>query len=116
MDGNKMRETRQWVREELDRSVNFWLRKGMDPVHGGIYTCLDRKGEVYSTDKSVWMQGRAGWMFAKMCAVYGVKDEWLAASKSCLDFMEKYCINRKAGDRMYFTVTEDGRPLRQRRL
>ncbi len=29
--------------------------------------------------------------------------------------MEKYCINREAGDRMYFTVTEDGQPLRQRR-
>ena len=50
-----------------------------------------------------------------MCHVYGVKQEWLDASKSCLDFMEKYCINREAGERMYFTVTEDGKPLRQRR-
>ena len=39
----------------------------------------------------------------------------MQASKSCLDFMEKYCINREAGDRMYFTVTADGKPLRQRR-
>ena len=61
------------------------------------------------------MQGRCGWMFAYLCANYGVKEEWLAASKSCLDFMEKYCINREHGDRMYFTVTEDGQPLRQRR-
>ena len=30
---------------------------GMDKEHGGVYTCLDRKGEIYSTDKSVWMQG-----------------------------------------------------------
>jgi N-acylglucosamine 2-epimerase len=29
--------------------------------------------------------------------------------------MERYCMNREKGDRMYFTVTEDGRPLRQRR-
>ena len=29
--------------------------------------------------------------------------------------MENYCINRAAGDRMYFTVTGDGKPLRQRR-
>jgi N-acylglucosamine 2-epimerase len=29
--------------------------------------------------------------------------------------MEKYCINREAGDRMYFTVTKEGKPLRQRR-
>jgi len=29
--------------------------------------------------------------------------------------MEKYCINREKGNRMYFTVTADGKPLRQRR-
>ena len=115
MNQEKLLEARGWVQNELARSVDFWLKHGMDPVHGGVYTCLDRKGEIYSTDKSVWMQGRCGWMFAHMCHVYGVKDEWLAASKSCLDFMENYCINRAAGDRMYFTVTEDGKPLRQRR-
>ena len=106
MDRIKLENTRQWVRDELERCVNFWLEKGMDKVHGGVYTCLDRKGEIYSTDKSVWMQGRCGWMFANMCHNYGVKEEWLAASKSCLDFMEQYCINRECGDRMYFTVTE----------
>ena len=104
-----------WVREELERSVRFWLDHGMDREHGGVYTCLDRKGEVYSTDKSVWMQGRCGWMFAYLCHTYGPKQEWLDASKSCLDFLEAHCINHAAGGRMYFTVTEDGKPLRQRR-
>ena len=115
MDRKKLQDTQAWVRSELERSVQFWLKNGMDHQHGGVYTCLDRKGEIYSTDKSVWMQGRCGWTFAYLCHVYGVKQEWLDASKSCIDFMEKYCINREAGDRMYFTVTEDGKPLRQRR-
>ena len=61
------------------------------------------------------MQGRCGWIFAFLCHHYGVRQEWLDASKSCLDFMERYCINREAGDRMYFTVTAEGKPLRQRR-
>ena len=115
MDKNKLLDTQKWVREELDRCVDFWLKNGMDPVYGGVYTCLDREGRVFSTDKSVWMQGRCGWVFAYLCRVYGVKQEWLDASKSCLDFMEKYCINPKAEGRMYFTVTADGKPLRQRR-
>ena len=115
MDRTKLQQTREWVRAELARSVKFWLEHGMDPVNGGVYTCLDRKGEIFSTDKSVWMQGRCGWTFAYLCHVYGVKDEWLAASKSCLDFLEAHCINRAAGNRMYFTVTADGKPLRQRR-
>ena len=115
MDKQKLIETRAWVREELDRCVSFWLKNGMDPVYGGVYTCLDRKGNIYSTDKSVWMQGRGGWIVAWLCHLYGVKDEWLRASKSCLDFMEAHCINRAAGGRMYFTVTAEGKPLRQRR-
>ena len=115
MDRSKMIESREWIRAELARCVDFWLKNGMDPVNGGVYTCLDREGKIFSTDKSVWMQGRCGWIFAWLCRLYGVKEEWLAASESCLDFMEAHCINREAGGRMYFTVTADGRPLRQRR-
>ena len=115
MDATRLRGHQAWLREELDRCVGFWLKNGMDHTHGGVYTCLDREGRVFSTDKSVWMQGRCGWIFARLCALYGRREEWLEASRSCLDFMEKYCINRTAGDRMYFTVTGDGRPLRQRR-
>jgi N-acylglucosamine 2-epimerase len=115
MDRNKLKETQQWIREQLDVCTEFWLKNGMDPQYGGVYTCLDRKGEIYSTDKSVWMQGRCAWTFAYLCREYGVRGEWMAASKSCLEFMEKHCINREKGNRMYFTVTADGRPLRQRR-
>lgn len=115
MDRSRLHESRQWIREELDRCIAFWLRNGMDKEHGGVYTCLDREGRIYSTDKSVWMQGRCAWIFAYLCHVYGKNEEWMAASKSCLDFMEAHCVNRAAGNRMYFTVTADGRPLRQRR-
>ncbi len=108
-------EERKWVQEQLESVIDFWLTNGMDKVHGGVYTCLDKDGNVFSTDKSVWMQGRCGWIFAYLCHIYGVKKEWLEASKSCLDFLERYCINSKAGGRLYFTVTEDGKPLRQRR-
>ena len=115
MDTARLRAHQKWMEEELDRCVAFWLKNGLDREHGGVYTCLDREGKIFSTDKSVWMQGRRAWTFAYLCHVYGPRDEWLEASRSCLEFMEKYCINREAGNRMYFTVTADGRPLRQRR-
>lgn len=115
MEQAKLLEYQDWIRSELQKSIDFWLKNGMDPVNGGVYTCLDRKGEVYSTDKSVWMQGRCGWMFAHLCHVYGVKEEWLAASKSCIDFLEAHCRNSEAANRLYFTVTAEGEPLRQRR-
>lgn len=115
MDRAKLIQARKWIRYQLSSCADFWLDYGMDKVHGGVYTCLDRTGKIYSTDKSVWMQGRCGWMYAWLCKNYGKRQQWLDASRSCLDFMESYCINRQAGDRMYFTVTEDGKPLRQRR-
>ena len=115
MDRARLEEDRKWIREQLDISAAFWLEHGIDKVNGGVYTCLDRKGDVFSTDKSVWMQGRCGWLYAWLCRLYGPRPQWLEASKSCIDFMEKYCINREAGGRMYFTVTAEGLPLRQRR-
>ncbi len=115
MNKEKLIETQGWIRSQLDSCADFWLKNGMDNVHGGVYTCLDREGKIFSSDKSVWMQGRCGWIYAWLCRTYGVKEEWLKASKSCLDFLEEHCVNREAGDRLYFTVTEDGLPLRQRR-
>ena len=44
----------------------FWLRHGMDQEHGGILTSLNRDGSVMDTDKSIWFQGRAGWMWATL--------------------------------------------------
>ena len=114
-DTARLQAYRDWVQQQLQICTEFWLKNGMDHKYGGVYTCLDRKGEIYSTDKSVWMQGRCGWIFAYLCHMYGSRPEWLEASKSCLDFLEEHCINHDAGGRMYFTVTEDGRPLRQRR-
>lgn len=110
-----LEQAHQWIKEELVRCISFWQDNAVDEVYGGIYTCLDREGKVFSTDKSVWMQGRCAWTFSKLCAQYGIKDEWLKIAESCLQFMEDHCINRDLGNRMYFTVTEDGRPLRQRR-
>ena len=115
MNKEKLTEIRSWIRTQLEDCADFWLKNGIDNEHGGVYTCLDREGKVFSTDKSVWMQGRCGWIYAWLCRTYGVKDEWLAASKTCLDFLEEHCVNRDAGGRLYFTVTEDGQPLRQRR-
>lgn len=110
-----LQSQQEWIRAELARCADFWIKNGWDHVNGGVYTCLDRKGTIYSTDKSVWMQGRCAWTYAYLCHIYGKKQEWMDFAKSCLDFMEEHCIDREKGNRMYFTVTADGQPLRLRR-
>ena len=110
-----MKETYKKFEEELLSScVPFWLKNGVDTKYGGIINCLDREGKIYSEDKSVWMQGRCGWMFSYIYNNIEKKQEYLDFAKSCIDFATKYCIDETDG-RMYFTVTREGQPLRKRR-
>jgi len=109
-----MREIYNKFKDELLNScVPFWLNHGVDTEFGGVLNCLDREGKVYSTDKSVWMQGRAGWMFSYVYNNVEKNPKYLEFAKSCIDFATKYCID--SDGRMYFTVTRDGKPLRKRR-
>ena len=93
--------------------VPFWLRHGLDREHGGIFTSLDRDGTVLDTDKSVWFQGRAAWMFATLYNTVEPRAEWLAAARSCVEFSRRHCFAPEG--KMYFTVTREGQPLRLRR-
>lgn len=96
-----------------DNILPFWLEYGLDPKHGGIYTCLDRQGQLMDTTKSVWFQGRAGYIFASAYNHIEPRAAYLEASRSCIDFIERYCFNEEG--RMYFEVMGDGTPLRLRR-
>ena len=60
------------------------------------------------------MQGRAGWTFSYLYNHIEKDKRFLTVAKNCIDFAEKYCVDRKDG-RMYFTVTREGKPLRKKR-
>ncbi|MFM8579659.1 MAG: AGE family epimerase/isomerase [Planctomycetaceae bacterium] len=99
--------------ELLGETVPFWLAHGIDRRHGGVLTCLDRDGTPYDTDKSVWFQGRFGWLLGELCATFGPREDWLAACRSCVDFLRRHCFDTDG--RMFFAVTREGLPLRKRR-
>lgn len=44
--------------------VPFWLKHGIDRVHGGLLTCMDEAGNPVSSEKFAWLQGRGIWAFA----------------------------------------------------
>lgn len=100
-------------KELFENVIPFWTKNALDDVYGGIYNSLDRKGEIYSTDKSVWMQGRAAYMFSYIYNHLKKEPQYLRIAKSCLDFLETHCIDEDK--RMYFSVTKEGLPLRKRR-
>lgn len=111
----KAKEYRKFYRSQLLENVMpFWLDSDLiDRKFGGYITSVDREGRSYNNDKSVWFQGRCLWTFSTLCEKYGVRPEWENAAKLGKDFLEKYCTDTDG--RMFFTVTEDGRPLRKRR-
>lgn len=109
-----MKDVYEKFRKELIEScAPFWLEYSRDSEFGGILNCVDRKGEVYSTDKSVWMQGRAGWTYSFLYNNIEKNEEYLDLAKDCVAFAKAHCID--SDGRMFFTVTRDGRPLRKRR-
>ncbi len=114
MDQNRLAELRDFYRAALlEDTLPFWLEHSVDREAGGFLTCLERDGSAYSTDKSVWLQGRATWMFATLCAVIDRRPEWVDAARHGCAFLTTHCFG--PGGKMYFTVDRQGRPLRMRR-
>jgi len=97
----------------LDDVVSFWIKHSLDRKNGGYYHYLDRDGSILSKDKSVWIQGREAWLFAKLYNSFEKREEWLEASALGYEFLKSYCFD--IDGRMFFQVTFDGRPLRKRR-
>ncbi len=115
MDYTRIQELKTLFATELrDSILPFWLKYGVDEEYGGIMTCLDRDGSLFSTDKSGWFQGRGLWAFSKAYNCFEKNKDYLLAAKSAYDFLNKYCFDPADG-RMYFELTRDGRPIRKRR-
>ncbi|MEE1074790.1 MAG: AGE family epimerase/isomerase, partial [Acutalibacteraceae bacterium] len=90
----------------------FWLNNAIDEQFGGIFTCLDEKGNIYGEEKSVWFQGRALYIFSYAYNNVSQNPEYLKVAKKIYDFLP-LCSDDSG--RMFFTVTRDGREIQKRR-
>ena len=91
--------------------IPFWQINSLDPAYGGYFTCLDREGKVFDTDKFVWLQGRQAWTFAMLFNHVEKNSIWLEIAKDGVDFLKKYGKDNKG--RFYFSLTREGKPLVQ---
>lgn len=114
---NKNSYLQTWAetyRRDLTNNIMpFWMDYGWDRRHGGVYTCLERDGGLMDTTKSVWFQGRFAFICAYAYNHMEHNDQWLKAARSTLDFIEQHCFDTDG--HMFFSVTDDGLPLRKRR-
>ena len=100
-----------YKRELLDNILPFWLQHSKDKNNGGYFTCLNRDGSVYDTDKFMWLQGRAVWCFSYMYNHVEPKEEWLNMALHGAGFMQKHGRDEKGN--WYFSLTAEGKPLIQ---
>jgi N-acylglucosamine 2-epimerase len=115
MDAERRAELLRTYRDGLLNDVMpFWLTHAPDQEFGGVLTCLDRDGTVIDSDKGVWQQGRAAWLFGELYNKVEPRSEWLEVARSCVQFMDRYCFDPSDG-RMWFHVTREGKPIRKRR-
>jgi len=102
---------RLYEKQLIEGELDFWIRHGWDKNNGGIYTALDREGRILDTDKSVWFQGRALWVFSEAYKKYG-NSEYLKFANSIAKFLTQNCFDKDG--RMFFRVSEDGKPIIKR--
>jgi N-acylglucosamine 2-epimerase len=95
----------------LEDILPFWQRHSVDEVNGGYFSCLDRKGKVYDTDKFIWLQGRQVWTFASMYNRVERRADWLETARMGAEFLRRFGSNAD-GD-FYFSLTAAGEPLTQ---
>jgi len=104
--------------------IPFWMQHSIDEEGGGFFTCLDRQGRVFDTDKFVWLQGRQIWTFSMLCNELPKVSNELGDSSSALtgaeflkvashgaEFLRKH--GRDSNGNWYFSLDRHGKPLVQ---
>ena len=107
MDFKKL--ANQYRDELLENVLPFWLDQSQDHESGGYFSCLDREGKVFDTDKFIWLQGREVWMFSMLYNKVEKRQEWLDCAVQGGEFLKKYGHDGQFN--WYFSLDRSGRPL-----
>lgn len=102
---------KQYKSELLGSVLPFWLENSQDKEFGGYFSCLNRDGSVYDTDKFIWLQGREVWMFAMLYNSVEKNQQWLDCAIQGAEFLKKY--GHDGNYDFYFSVTREGKPIIQ---
>ncbi|MEA5129157.1 MAG: AGE family epimerase/isomerase [Proteiniphilum sp.] len=99
----------QYQTELFGNILPFWLKHSQDREFGGYFTCLDRQGNVFDTDKFIWLQGRQVWLFSMLYNKVEKRQEWLDCAIQGAEFLKKY--GHDGNFNWYFSLTREGKPL-----
>jgi N-acylglucosamine 2-epimerase len=105
------RYARLYMDALLQDVIPFWERHSPDREKGGYFTCLERSGRVYDTDKFVWLQARQVWTFSMLYNRVEKRPSWLEMARLGADFLRAH--GRAPNGDWYFALDREGQPLVQ---
>ncbi len=101
----------QYKNALLNDVIPFWERHSIDWQQGGYFTCLDREGKVFDTDKFIWLQNRQVWIFSVLYTQLEKRETWLNIASNGAKFLAQH--GRDADGNWYFALDRAGKPLVQ---
>lgn len=95
----------------LNNVIPFWESHSIDEQQGGYFTCLDRDGTVYDTDKFTWLQARQVWTFSMLYNRVEQRPKWLDIAQNGYRFLKENGRDKEGN--WYFSLNRQGDPLIQ---
>jgi|UniRef100_UPI004049A348 N-acylglucosamine 2-epimerase len=105
-------ELTAWLRHHLlEHVMPFWERHSTDEF-GGIVNCLSDTGEVMLTEKWLWSQWRAVWVFSRLYNTIDRNPKWLERARGIAEFcLQNGWLEQEQG--WALLLAQDGKILRR---
>lgn len=79
-----------YERELFDKFLPFWDKHGIDHELGGVLCNMDYDGTLANTEKFVWFQGRAIWVYSFLYNHFRKDPKYLEIARKAKDFLLKH--------------------------
>ena len=91
--GMSLAELRESFRDQLFKELlPFWARHGVDDEYGGIMCSLDYDGTRVNTEKKLWFQGRALWVYSFLYNHLGKNPQYLEVARKIKEFVFTHAL------------------------
>jgi N-acylglucosamine 2-epimerase len=100
-----------WLRGHLfEHVLPFWDTHAIDD-QGGLFTCLGDSGAILSTDKWLWSQWRAVWVYSRIHNHLDRDSRWIKQAQNIADFCCRHGWDDRANGWVQ-TLSREGKVLR----
>ena len=91
--GMSLTELRESFHDQLFKQLlPFWAKHGIDDEYCGIICSLDYDDTRVNTEKTLWLQGRAIWVYSFLYNHFGKNPEYLDVARKIKEFVFTHAL------------------------